>query len=113
MKRRFPIFVARDGDLFSVGRNLRFENVPRNVRSQYRCRVRGDVDLRQPPKLRVTIGDGIDALPVSAEDGVSVRDRRIRLRRELRLLSGADIDEPDVTLVDRDLLLDQDRRVVG
>src|SRR6266702_4599640 len=113
MQSRLAVLVADDGDRLAVGRKLRFGNVPWNLRSQECMTMSGDIDPGQSPELRIAVRDGVDALAVPAKVSVAVSDRSRTLRSEKRFLSVHDVDEPQIALVDRNLLKNQDRRIVG
>ncbi len=110
MESCFAVLVADDGNRLAVGRELRFGNVPGNLRSQECMTMSGDIDPRQSPELGIPVRDRVDALAVLAEVSVAVSDRSwARLWSERRCLPACDVNEPQIALVDRNLLKSQGR----
>src|SRR5688500_15069757 len=74
--------------------------------------LRRAVDVREPAAVALLVGRRVHALPVAREDGVVVRDLLAAARvarRELGPLAGLHVEQPQVALVDRNVLADEQR----
>ena len=97
----------------AVGRELEPVHVPRDGARQDRLLAGREVEAHEPRELRALVGHDEERLAVLRELRRLVRDLLGGLRRQQLLAAGGCVDEPQVRLVRRDPLAEDERLVVG
>ena len=112
VNRAHALLVGRVGERSAVERQVDVLDVGR-VGGEELDLLRREVHARQPLKLRSPIRRHVQAPAVPREEGIQVGDLLLAARGQLGLRPRRDVDEPQVRLVDRDRLDDEQLRVVG
>ena len=114
MQRADAVFVGHEGDPPPVGGKGELVHVPGETVAQEAVALAEQREIRESSHLRALVGREIDPLAVAAEprSAPAVGDRVCAGRREQRLHAGGDVGQPEVALVHRDRLVQQDRAVV-
>ena len=107
------VLVGDAGDRAPVGGQIEFVHVPGNAVREDAIAPGREVQVREALELRAPVGGDVHALAVPAELRCAVGDAvALLFGREQRLLSGRDVDEPEIGLVGGDRLRQQDLAVV-
>ncbi len=105
--------VGDEGDRPAVGREREAVDVPGNLRRQVAVRAGREIEAGETLELRLLVGRDVEPLAVGAEAGAAVGDLLRPLGCHERLRAGGHVDEPDVALVDGEVLEHRELRVVG